>query len=78
LPDGINVYGGRKEENILLVELCVSKIGPSDEIFDEIALARIGGAKDEKAKAFLRIRKEWICQWMTGVFLLMEVDDAKL
>ena len=34
LPYGINVYGGGKEENVLLVELCISKIRSSDEILD--------------------------------------------
>jgi hypothetical protein len=69
--------------NILLVELCVSEIRPSDEIFDEIALSWIGRAEDEQSKAFLWIRKEWIRQRMTDAscwwrLMMPSFDDILL
>jgi hypothetical protein len=72
------VDGRREKENVVLVEVRVSEIWPSNEVFYEVALARIGGAKDEQSETFLGIREKCMLQRMRCSLVVVKVYDTQV
>jgi hypothetical protein len=72
------VDGRREKENVVLVEVRVSEIWPSNEVFYEVALARIGGAKDEQSETFLGIREKCMLQRMRCGLVMVKVYDTQI